>query len=374
MDAFMLATAFDKEAVRIMQTPFVMSMFAPIEDEGDIREKVEFQRKDGDLLEDVLHQMSIGNLSQGQIFDETYWINLVNGQLAVGAIATRQPVTRVPQEEIDRLRESLSERGFMSSEPVNNVLDVELDKIVQAIAALKHAGWPPVFAYVFDSLWEIFYRVWDVYSEVLGGECVLEPSCHVYALSAQSQAGRYVGGNFGLPHRDHPFAESFDEEGKATILSVWIPLNDVTLDNGCMHVLPKEFDVHFDQDEHPYHLRCATRDKKDESVVKVRFDLAGARPLPAGRGSALGWTGNLIHWGARCHKGVPPRVSMTGTFRRRQAEKTHLQGDFQSISREQVLTLTLKQRLQVIAKSLLLYKWWYPLPDSSVPSIFFDAL
>jgi hypothetical protein len=41
-----------------------------------------------------------------------------------------------------------------------------------------------------------------------------------------------VGTNFALPHRDYTYAEATASGGEAQLLSVWLPLNDVTLDNG----------------------------------------------------------------------------------------------------------------------------------------------
>ena len=75
-------------------------------------------------------------------------------------------------------------------------------------------------------------------------EVVLEPSFAAYALEKpasilekkKSENGnkKYVGQNFGQPHRDY----ARDDDA----LSLWLPLNDVDVDNGCIYVLPKEHD------------------------------------------------------------------------------------------------------------------------------------
>jgi hypothetical protein len=62
----------------------------------------------------------------------------------------------------------------------------------------------------------------------------------------------------GLPHRDYTYAETADAEGAPRLLSVWIPLNDITLDNGCMYVVPKEFDFNFDRDHVHEHKQVIT--------------------------------------------------------------------------------------------------------------------
>jgi len=107
-----------------------------------------------------------------------------------------------------------------------------------------------------------------------------------------------------LPHRDHNHAESNAEDGSPEILSIWIPLNDVDTQNGCMYVVPKEFDEYFDKPEDDSHLKAAMW--KDTGRTELRFDLACGRPLPAKAGSTLGWHGNLIHWGSKYCSPFPP--------------------------------------------------------------------
>jgi hypothetical protein len=71
--------------------------------------------------------------------------------------------------------------------------------------------------------------------------------------------GGYIGGNFGLPHRDFSYDEAFDDATNASspagpdsgsesgrerelprVLSTWMPLTPVRTDNGCMctHIAP----------------------------------------------------------------------------------------------------------------------------------------
>ena len=51
----------------------------------------------------------------------------------------------------------------------------------------------------------------------------------------------YVGGNFGMPHRDHMYNESFDD-GRPAVLSLWHALCDVDTDSGCLTVVPRGAD------------------------------------------------------------------------------------------------------------------------------------
>lgn len=51
---------------------------------------------------------------------------------------------------------------------------------------------------------------------------------------------QYIGNSFALPHRDFNFTESNDPDGRPKMLSIWVPVTDATLNNGCMYVLPGE--------------------------------------------------------------------------------------------------------------------------------------
>ena len=163
-----------------------------------------------------------------------------------------------------------------------------------------------------DDVWRLVLdQLWEAMKPLLGEDCVLEPSFFAWSLKKMekpkkpasasemksclgdaasstnqqsdtaSESGvtghREIGQSFGLPHRDYPASESwFIEQGgggvdgnadgtKGTpgvvtdavttiapkLLNVWIPLNDVTLDNGCIHVLPREFDTCFAHPDDP---------------------------------------------------------------------------------------------------------------------------
>ena len=138
--------------------------------------------------------------------------------------------------------------------------------------------------------------------------------------------GGYIGGNFGLPHRDFSYDEVFEggsERGLPRVLSTWMPLTPVRTDNGCMYVVPMEFDPDFDRPGAFAHLRSATARPDDDGdicgnvVTECRFDLTAARPLaPVEAGDICMWAGNTIHWGARASASstAPPRASIAATF------------------------------------------------------------
>ncbi len=39
--------------------------------------------------------------------------------------------------------------------------------------------------------------------------------------------------------RDHTYLETHNSDGKVTCLSIWLPVTNATIDNGCMYIVPK---------------------------------------------------------------------------------------------------------------------------------------
>jgi len=58
---------------------------------------------------------------------------------------------------------------------------------------------------------------------------------------------------------------------------------------GCLWVVPREFDPHYDQPESYEHSRPATPSSFEKGCYKVRFPIGAARPLTAQKGSAVMW-------------------------------------------------------------------------------------
>jgi hypothetical protein len=158
-----------------------------------------------------------------------------------------------------------------------------------------HNGWPAVFAFVYDEFWLLprtpalkrFLR------SVLGREYRQLPRiwCHFIDTAA---------GNSGwAPHVDGPM-----DSGR---VSLWFPLSDATLDNGCMYVIPKG------RVPQETFLKFAGR-HEGANPHEVRVLLQSTRALPATAGSVIGWEFGLIHWGASVGAAHEPRISFALEF------------------------------------------------------------
>ena len=202
-----------------------------------------------------------------------------------------------------------------------------------------------------------------------------------WALSRGKSAGEgevpEVGGNFPLPHRDNAFADCNFEDGTPSHLSLWMCVNDVGLDNGCMHVLPKDVDARFSASRDYWHERVAYAASEVTSLRKqaahtpgglpkeqvvLNFPLHHALPMPAPRGSVLLWCPNCVHWGSSCSPSthLAPRKSLAMSFRVSGEKRRVAKYECDLMTREDVRRMTLEDRLVRVAESILMYAKWFP--------------
>lgn len=282
-----------------------------------------------------------------------------------------------------------------------------LHRLHLAARRLQQLGWPPVFVFMLDEAWAVLDRVWPVMRAVLGEDCEMDASIFCWvarvgrgtrrgaaqrtgiggasateeegaggrggsgsdfgmAQEEEEEEGRGLpGSNFGMPHRDFTCLDSMGADGAPRLISAWVPLTHVTTDNGCMLVVPRGVDRHFDQRSAYAHMRPATRGA-EESVTEVRFDLQAVRAVaPLRPGSVVAWNGNLVHWGTCCTAADrAPRVSIGFNFLRR---GVRLQSGAPTLTQESARGLDLQQRLAIISRSLLAYSPWFSLGDTTVP-------
>jgi len=313
---------------------------------------------------------------------------------------------------------------------------------------IENAHYPPVFCFMHDTFWDfVTTQVWPRVSALLLGVdtaeeeeeecgCLLDSgSAFAWSLKAtgkstfprdgefrswqnavasinptvpketEEEGYRGFGSSFGLPHRDYSAADSLhcdDEEEdddddehhpkSPAVLNVWIPLNDATTENGCMYVVPREFDADFARtDGHHAHMNPATEVQRGVSS-KIHFPLHGVRALPAPAGSLIAWYGNTIHWGSSCSKyAEDPRKSIALTFIRSDCtalsssskttttkkddndDEARVHNPSPPISITQAAAMTPEMRLSLISRSLLIYNQWHALADDAVPSLIYKT-
>jgi ectoine hydroxylase-related dioxygenase (phytanoyl-CoA dioxygenase family) len=111
------------------------------------------------------------------------------------------------------------------------------------------------------------------------------------------------------PHRDRmgPDARTLAHD-VPSILTLWLPLTDVTTEHSCIYVVPAAADPGFYSPE----------------MTVGKFRLQDIRALPAAAGAVLSWSSHLIHWGSRSSSFVTtPRMAVTMYFQRRDVPLWH---------------------------------------------------
>lgn len=290
------------------------------------------------------------------LLSSDYWLSLLPLALRseLQSLASPPRATAWPRESSE-LMAHIESNGYVTCPPPQSrdYLD-SANLLLKLIIALSERDLPPAFAYLYDATWHFILRIWPLVEDLLGGRCVIEPSFAAFRLNRQkSLRGSYVGNNFAKPHRDYNYADSFAPGiARPQLLSVWIPLCDVDLKNGCMYVVPRSKDPQFND---PI---------SKEGLQEPDVPPGGLTPLaPHPAGSFMCWTGNTIHWGSGCERegADNPRTSLALVFRLADRELSQPEA---SLSREDVLTASVAERLRQVAAAVRFFGHWYEIsPD-----------
>ena len=147
-----------------------------------------------------------------------------------------------------------------------------------------------------------------------------------------------------------------DGHSNSNRVSVWIPLSDATLANGCMHLIPR----------HLVPARVAENflELETVSMEELKVLLQSMRAMPARAGSVLCWDYGMIHWGARVLEPLEPRISLAASFIGEGAEPTAKEPPLLD-GRAGWPTFT--ERLQLIGKAIMTYEKREPLMRRYAP-------
>ncbi len=263
--------------------------------------------------------------------DPSYWKDL-NPHLPLGGAVPPETFESASLDgaDLQTLVSRYAREGHFQAGPL--LASSVMEGLRDCVEVLRKADWPPVFAFLYDPLWLVtrtpsLRRLLD---GVLGAG--YRQTSHVWCHYVRP--GRGQGG--WPPHVDG------HRQGKR--ITVWIPLTDATLDNGCIYLIPRDLIA----------SETAEAFIRTEAVgfSELAELLQGSRALPARAGSVLGWDYPLIHWGAKCARPGEPRISVAVAF---------LGADTEHTTREPPLieggTLPgFSQRLQLIGKAIETYQ------------------
>jgi hypothetical protein len=242
------------------------------------------------------------------------------------------------EAERARALQRLTAEGWFRVDPVFDLRVV--DAMRAAVLALVARGWPPVFAYVYDELWQMLRTpsLVQLLSSALGPGYRLSPRVWAFCVPA-------VKGASGWP----PHVDGGAGTHTTDRMTLWLPLGDATLENGCMVVVPKHRLPEGTPD-------AFANDMSRLSPATWRAMLQGSRALPARKGSILGWDFQVIHWSGIVDDADAPRVSL--------AVEAFGEDIVPTPSEEPLLVPGalpgLRERLRAIARGLLSYERFEP--------------
>lgn len=244
-----------------------------------------------------------------EVQDPDFW-RALNPELTISDFPFARPKVRPAATAAlaARCREQITTDGYLATPPV--IPADELARLANGILRVVDAGLPSTLAAVYDEYYNIFDGLAPIFAPLLGDDYIMLTQ-GVWAFHVPAGDDGRMLWTAGSPHRDRmaPDARTMAHD-VPSVLTLWIPLTDVTTDHSCIYVVPAPFDEDFYTPER----------KVDESKIRLQ----DIRALPAKAGSVLGWSSHLIHWGSRSSRFVDtPRLAVTMYFQRRDVPLWH---------------------------------------------------
>uniref|UniRef100_B8HXX0 Phytanoyl-CoA dioxygenase n=1 Tax=Cyanothece sp. (strain PCC 7425 / ATCC 29141) TaxID=395961 RepID=B8HXX0_CYAP4 len=286
-----------------------------------------------------LSEQEIGRRLE-QAVSPDYWRNL-NPILSLGTEPKANRTSDIFAQDFnlgnqEKILENYHLKGYFVTQPV--FPQSLTDTMQQCIANLHKEGWPRAFAFVYDEFWQLFRipSLVSLLSTILGPDYYQTNGVWCNYVQAKT------GSTGWEPHFD-----KYNESNKVTI---WIPLTDATLDNGCMYVIPQ----HIFPDEIAQKFQSGSK----MDCTELKLLLQSCRALPAPAGSILAWNYSTMHWGSRSDRPTHPRISVAAAF----SSQCLAQGQYDKPFLKAYPDLpTFSQRLYAIGNSIHAYCGWEPL-------------
>jgi hypothetical protein len=210
-------------------------------------------------------------------------------------------------------------------------LDVKL--MADTVRSLSAADLSPLFAYLYDEFWFPFCKLHQMYRSLLGGDYYLLPDFWIWNVDPKKGEAGWK------PHRDKG-KRSLLDDGSPKSLTTWIPLSTATPLNGCMYVVPAQYDPTYGTPEE----------------TKMKFEHQSIRALPGKPGDFFIWNQAIYHWGSRSSpRAEESRVSMAFEFQRADVPP------FNSPLIDPLGIPSFETRLVLIAKQIHRYRHMYEL-------------
>jgi hypothetical protein len=225
--------------------------------------------------------------------DPRYWQEL-NPGMTICAKEPGEPAENagVDLSVVETALQSLSTSGYFQMPGI--VAGSVAEQMRRCFDLTRNAGWPPVFAFLYDEFWQVYRTPLLVgfLTRTLGEGYHQLPYFWGHYVAANSRGWR--------PHADGPSV--------LHKLTVWLALSDATLENGCMYVVRRNSDT--EKISNGF-LESRTKSFPTEGLMKL---LQHTKALPVAAGSYLGWGANVVHWGSTSSLSANPRLSISAEF------------------------------------------------------------
>ncbi len=268
---------------------------------------------DRPLDQDILRQM----FSRSQSRD--YWREL-NPALHVecGPFVGEAADSVLSDDDVARQAARMQSEGWFQVDAF--FAPERIARLRVGIENLRRAGWLPVFILLYDELWTLTQSstMRSLMDAMLGRGSKQQANVWSHYVADET------GGKGWYPHPD--YARGLQENGLPHSLTVWIPLTDATLENGCIYLIPGDRIA----GGTGQNLLAPSSFSRDEVCTYLQAALA----LPAKAGALLGWQSNIIHWGSHVARipneaPPPPRVSIGLHYQREE-----LKGGYPTLDRD----------------------------------------
>ena len=260
--------------------------------------------------------------------DLDYWRGLCSGMTICG----EQPIAEksslhndrpIRKQDWDLCKQLVKEDGYFAYESFFPC--EQIGRLAACFRRLDDEGIPPVLCFVYDEFWELLLQLHPLLLDLLG-QYTLLPAVWAWIVTSTNQTAF-------APHRDQKRETSLDNENHLDYLTLWIPLTDLNHLSSSIFVLPASHDANYD---------------KNTSRTDVE-NLQDIRSLQVPKGSVLGWTVGLVHWGSRQSPHGAPRMSVGYYVQKSKAES--LEGPPIELD----VPFSLAQRLRLIGDQILMY-------------------
>lgn len=279
--------------------------------------------------------------------DQNFWHALNPDAHITDTPFVNQTEVKFNDEQQQSLVQHMAVDGYFHT---SSVLDVnELIKLRNIVLNLYANGLLPLFATMYDEFWQLVIKLRKCYAPILGDAYRLTPDFWVFYIRQDINAHGWQ------IHRDAPFTkEAINENGLPNLLTVWLPLTDVTPYDSCMYVVPRVYDEIY------HKIRRGELAHSNDAAFPVQLN--HIRALPVKAGEMLGWDATLLHWGsASSFWATLPRISI-GIYYESASQNKYAAAKNYDSSRKYIehdnlnSVISFENRLRIVANNLNTYK------------------